>query len=172
MYLNVRFVKEVAVSASPFLVSTPFTLFDLNRFEETEEKALWQPPGYVFGIVWSYLYISLFVFNLLIFQDPLISQRIKSIVMRDTLIESTLQGIWLYLFRFKDNIQGRISSYNKSLVAMSGLVLMSFYRLFFIFKNVGLLKYMKYYLLYAIWINFANILNWQLVLGYKKKKSV
>ena len=58
MYLNVRFVKEVAVSASPFLVSTPFTLFDLNRFEETEEKALWQPPGYVFGIVWSYLYIS------------------------------------------------------------------------------------------------------------------
>ena len=92
--------------------------------------------------------------------------------MRDTLIESTLQGIWLYLFRFKDNIQGRISSYNKSLVAMSGLVLMSFYRLFFIFNNVGLLKYMKYYLLYAIWINFANILNWQLVLGYKKKKSV
>lgn len=172
MYLNVRFVKEVAVSASPFLVSTPFTLFDLNRFEETEEKALWQPPGYVFGIVWSYLYISLFVFNILIFQDPLISQRIKSIVMRDTLIESTLQGIWLYLFRFKDNIQGRISSYNKSLVAMSGLVLMSFYRLFFIFNNVGLLKYMKYYLLYAIWINFANILNWQLVLGYKKKKSV
>ena len=172
MYLNSRLIKEVAVSASPFLVSTPFTFLDLNRFEETEEKALWQPPGYVFGIVWPILYVSLFMFNILIFQDVFVSQKIKSLVMRDTLIESTLQGVWLYLFRFKDDIEGRISSYNKSLVAMSGLVLMSLYRLFFIFKNVSLLKYAKYYVLYVLWINFANILNWQLVLGYTKKRSV
>ena len=108
----------------------------------------------------------------MIFQDVFVSQKIKSLVMRDTLIESTLQGVWLYLFRFKDDIEGRISSYNKSLVAMSGLVLMSLYRLFFIFKNVSLLKYAKYYVLYVLWINFANILNWQLVLGYTKKRSV
>ena len=50
-------LKDNFISASPFLVSLPFTITDANKFGINEDQALWQPPGYVFGIVWPTLYI-------------------------------------------------------------------------------------------------------------------
>ena len=55
-----KLLPSIIVSSSPFLVSLPFTLTDLNRFEEDQPRALWQPPNYVFGIVWPFLYVRLF----------------------------------------------------------------------------------------------------------------
>ena len=54
-------LKDNLISASPFLVSVPFTVGGLSKFDGNEEQALWQPPGYVFGIVWPTLYVLLFM---------------------------------------------------------------------------------------------------------------
>ena len=56
-------LKDNLISASPFLVSLPFTINGASKFEVSEEQALYQPPGYVFGIVWPTLYILLFKSN-------------------------------------------------------------------------------------------------------------
>ena len=100
-------VKDSFISASPFLVSLPFTITDANKFGTNEDKVLWQPPGYVFGIVWPILYILLFMMNKSVLSSNVISNTFKNKVRMDTLIESFLQGSWLYIFRYNPLVKGR-----------------------------------------------------------------
>ena len=57
-------IKVILMSFSGFLLSLPFTISGLSKFEINEAKADWQPPGFVFGIVWPILYYLLGVLNL------------------------------------------------------------------------------------------------------------
>lgn len=169
--LNIQpnMIKNIAVSASPFLVSLPFTALDVNRFEEDNEKALWQPPGYVFGIVWPLLYASLFYMNYSIFNNPKLSQSFKNLIARDTLIESGLQGIWLYIFRFNEKVNGRTGKqYFLGMVTLLGLLGFGLYRISTL-VNSEAKQYLYNYLPYFIWINFASILGLQLYMGITKK---
>ena len=97
-------LKNILISASPFLVSIPFSYFNLNNFNSNEPRALWQPPGYVFGIVWSTLYALLFIMNYIILSGKSFSDSFKNTVARDTLIEAALQGLWLNNFRSQQGI--------------------------------------------------------------------
>jgi tryptophan-rich sensory protein len=160
--------RSIIISSSPFLVSLPFTVLDINRFSEDQPRALWQPPDYTFGIVWPILYVSLFSFNMLIFRNPNISTQIKSFVAKHTLIEAVLQGVWLYMFRFKKNINDRKNGYIRGIFPMIGLVIMSWFRLKTILATPSILPYLFLYLPYLFWINFAHILNLQLILGFTK----
>jgi len=163
--------RDIIVSSSPFLVSLPFTLNGLAKFSETEEKALWQPPGYVFGIVWPIIYLCLFKFNFSILNNKQISNNIKNIIVNDTLIESFMQGLWLYNFRYKKEVNGRTKKqYLISSLNLFFLVLFGINRIFkfSMFNNSQLLTYLYMYIPYFSWINFANILNLQLLLGFIK----
>jgi tryptophan-rich sensory protein len=160
--------RSIIISSSPFLVSLPFTVLDINRFSQDQPRAVWQPPDYTFGIVWPILYVSLFSFNMLIFRNPNISTQIKSFVAKHTIIEAVLQGVWLYMFRFQKNINDRKNGYIKGIFPMFGLVLMSWFRLKRILDTPSILPYLLLYLPYLLWINFAHILNWQLILGFTK----
>lgn len=106
--------------------------------------------------------------NFTILRNPLISKNIKNVVARDTIIESFLQGSWLYSFRFQKDVKKRIQSYGKSLLFMISLVIFSLYRCYYFLKTPEILPYIGFYLPYVLWINFAHILNWQLTLGYTK----
>ena len=46
-------------SFSIIILSLPFTYFSLTKYDQDEIKADWQPPGFVFGIVWPILYLLL-----------------------------------------------------------------------------------------------------------------
>ena len=70
-------LKDNLISASPFLVSLPFTINGASKFEVSEEQALYQPPGYVFGIVWTTLYILQFMMNTQIILDKTLSDSFK-----------------------------------------------------------------------------------------------
>tara|TARA_Y100000992_G_scaffold267478_1_gene206055 strand:+ start:353 stop:871 length:519 start_codon:yes stop_codon:yes gene_type:complete len=172
MYIKPSIIKDVAISASPFLVSVPFTAFDLNQFDSDDSKALWQPPGYVFGIVWPILYLSLFVMNYNIFNNDKLSKSFKNTIARDTLIEAGLQGLWLYSFRYIKKIAGRFKSqYLSGVTILFSLVGFGAYRVYnFVFnkEKVSTIKYLYLYLPYFVWINFASILGLQLYLGITK----
>tara|TARA_Y100000816_G_C26075420_1_gene566034 strand:+ start:1217 stop:1702 length:486 start_codon:yes stop_codon:yes gene_type:complete len=155
----------IIISASPFLVSIFSTLNDSNKFKNNEKKALWQPPSFVFGIVWPILYSLLFYLNYTLLTSNYKDSFLKYTIIRDILIESGLQGLWLYNFNSKDLTRNK-RQYKNSLFLMALLVLFSYYRLYFIYKYFG--KYVYVYLPYFLWINFAHILNWQLYLNITK----
>ena len=152
----------ILVSGSPFIVSLISTFFDTNKFQKNEKKSLWQPPSFVFGIVWPILYTLLFFLN----YSLLTNNSNNNIIIRDILIESGLQGLWLYNFNSNNSINRNKSNYRNSLFIMLLLVLFSYYRLSFLFNKFP--NYIYLYIPYFLWINFAHILNWQLYLGITK----
>jgi tryptophan-rich sensory protein len=163
-------IKNIAISASPFLASLPFTVLDVNRFDDDNEKALWQPPGYVFGIVWPLLYASLFYMNYSIFTNSKLSESFKNLIARDTLIEAGLQGIWLYIFRFNEKVNGRSGNqYLFGIITLLTLLVFGMYRITTLLLNSETNRYLYNYLPYFIWISFASILGFQLYMGITKK---
>ncbi len=156
----------ILISGSPFIVSLISTFFDTNKFQKNEKKSLWQPPSYVFGIVWPILYTLLFFLNYSLLTSLLTNNSNNNIIIRDILIESGLQGLWLYNFNSNNSINRNKSNYRNSLFIMLLLVLFSYYRLSFLFNKFP--NYIYLYIPYFLWINFAHILNWQLYLGITK----
>jgi len=161
-------LKYILISLSYVLVSFVSSFLGNNRFDKNAPKALWQPPSYVFGIVWPFLYTCLFTMNYLILSYADITTSLKNIIAKDTLIEAALQGLWLYNFRYSDTFPRQ---YFISMLILCILVLFSFYRMhmFFFTKNKSSLSYYALlYIPYFLWINLANILNIQLFFGITK----
>ena len=131
-------VKDSFISASPFLVSLPFTITDANQFGTNEDKALWQPPGYVFGIVWPTLYILLFMMNKSILSSNVISNTFKNKVRIDTLFESFLQGSWLYIFRYNPLVKGRTENQK-----MFSVGILAFLWCFGVYRITGFINHFK-----------------------------
>ena len=174
--LTLHSLKDNLISASPFLVSVPFTIGGAAKFEIEEEQALFQPPGYVFGIVWPTLYILLFIMNKQIFTSNTLSESFKNKVRNDTLFESFLQGSWLYVFRYNSEIGGRSKNQKLFSLGLLGSMLS-----FGVYRITGFVKHfksffgakdvLKYYLPYFAWINLATVLGFQLYFDITKKKK-
>ena len=81
---------------------------------------------------------------------------------------ATAQGSWLYFFRYKKNIQGRDKSqYVHGLINTTILVALSYKTLYDVYRTNSIF-YLLLYIPYFLWIQFANILNIQLVFGKTK----
>ena len=164
-------LKNILISASPFLVSIPFSYFNLNNFNSNEPRALWQPPGYVFGIVWTTLYTLLFIMNYLILSKNSFSDSFKNTVARDTLIEAALQGLWLNNFRSQQGMNITNNQYFISMITLMIILAFAIYRIYFFFFNKPPSSKLFYiallYIPYFLWINLANILNIQLYLFFR-----
>jgi len=160
-------LKYILISLSYVLVSFVSSLLGNNRFDKNAPKALWQPPSYVFGIVWPFLYICLFTMNYLMLSYADITTSLKNIIANDTLIEAALQGLWLYNFRYSNTFPRQ---YFISMIILCALALFSFYRMhmFFTTNRSTLFYYALLYVPYFLWINLANILNIQLFFGITK----
>lgn len=159
-------ILNIIISLSPFIVSLPFTLLDINKFKSEEKVALWQPPGFVFGIVWPILYVLLFIFNY-----SLLSKNVSKVVTyslrTQILIESFLQGFWLYTFRFNDNGRSQLQ-YSNGVIILFFSLLTTYYRITFVYGTKST-RLLYYYLPYVLWIHFAFILNSQLVFNITKR---
>lgn len=154
-------IFHIFVSASPFLTSVLSNFNNTNEFKDTDKKSRWQPPSFVFGIVWPILYALLFYLTFTILSSKT-NNCLKNSLIRTTLLESALQGLWLYNF---NSNRGK-NKYDSSLLVMSTLVVLSFLRLVFFYTYFNDLYY--FYIPYFLWINFAHILNWQLFLNIVK----
>lgn len=160
-------IEKSIYSFSNFILSLPFVMFGLAGYNKNEVKADWQPPGYVFGIVWPMLYLLFGIMNLRIFELEKVDYNLRLSLINNSLHESLLQTLWLLV---TSNFGGGRSFIQHFL----GLIVMGFLVYFCLivriprlFKNdkVSFLMYLPY----TIWISFAFILNLQIVLKYLKK---
>ena len=100
----IYYFKIFLISFSNIILSLPFTLFGLSKYDPFEIKADWQPPGYVFGIVWPILYILFGIINLrainLSFEN-IGKHIIAKDIVSTSLVESLLQTLWLVGLEFR-----------------------------------------------------------------------
>ena len=82
MYLDQ--LKVLGISFSHFLFSLPFTLSGLSNLGNDKYKADWQPPGYVFGIVWPILYLLFGIINLKTYFSSQITNEVKTKMLNES----------------------------------------------------------------------------------------
>ena len=160
-------IEKTIYSFSNFFLSLPFVIFGLAGYDKNEVKADWQPPGYVFGIVWPILYLLFGIMNLRIFNLKSIGNQVRYSLINNSLHESLLQTLWLLVTSNLGNGRSFIQQF-LGLIVMGILVYFCFKtRIPNLFKNDKVSFIM--YLPYSLWISFAFILNLQIVLKYLKK---
>ena len=154
-------LKKIFFSFSNLILSIPFTYLRLSTFEPNEIKADWQPPGYVFGIVWPILYILFGIINLQAYEK---NSPTSKIILDESLHESIVQTLWLVVT--SNYGQGRtLVQYLIGLLIMGYLVIYSHFVRKPILKIYDLGSYLLYYP-YSLWIIFAFILNLQIVIKF------
>ena len=154
-------LKVFAISFSNILLSLPFTYLGLSKFGPNEIKAYWQPPGYIFGIVWTILYFLFGIINLRTFYSTNMLIDVKTSILLQSLSESFLQTLWLLVTSKFGKVRYPIQYYLGFLV-MSILVYFAYKVRKPTFNNFDNISYWLYFP-YTLWIVFAWILNLQIV---------
>ncbi len=146
--------KIIQLSLSIFIclsigaVSGIATASGIKTWYITLEKPFFNPPNYLFGPVWTTLYILMGISFYMILQTPKSEIRKKAITI--FIIQLVLNFCWSFLF-FKFNLLG-ISFIEIILIWISILLMiMTFYK---IDKKAALLQ-----IPYLLWVTFASILN-------------
>ena len=146
-----------------FILSLPFTLLGLAKYVPNEVKAYLQPPGYVFGIVWPILYLLFGIINYRAMFSKQISDEVGDTILSYSLTEAIVQSTWLLVTINFGN--GRIFlQHFIGLFVMFYLVSFAYKRLIFFEKNDQISKYL--YIPYFLWICFAFVLNFDIIIQY------
>lgn len=143
----------------PNIIFTFLVSFFLNsKYENDDIKAYWQPPGYVFGIVWPILYL---LFGFINYSYSKAVNTDNNIVMKQSYFEAMIQTLWL-LVTSRGEEERTSSQYIIGLFVLGFCCIYAYMvRLptFYLLSNYA----SYFYLPYLLWIFFAFILNAQLV---------
>jgi tryptophan-rich sensory protein len=120
-----------------------------NPWFEALQKPTWNPPGYLFGPVWTVLYLLMGISAWLVWKYP---QPINK--KRTALIYFAIQlvlNFWWSIFFF---------NFHSSLLALIDIVFMLFFISLTIYEFSKISKLAAWLLLpYLIWVSFATALN-------------
>ena len=129
-------------------VSGWFTVRAISTWYATLHKPSFNPPNYLFGPVWTVLYILMGISFFLILQQPLTDQRRKA--TRIFIIQLALNFFWSIIF-FNFHFIGAALIEILAMWVSIVLMIIYFYR---ISKLAALLQ-----LPYLCWVSFATLLN-------------
>ncbi|MBN1432774.1 MAG: tryptophan-rich sensory protein [Methanomicrobiaceae archaeon] len=111
------------------------------------------PPGYLFGIVWTILYILMGICLFLLLTKELNLKEVR-IAVAFFFVQLALNLSWSYLFFGLENpVAGLIC-----------IILLWIFILATILASYKIDRYAAYLLVpYILWVTFATFLNWQIV---------
>ncbi len=153
-----KYLKLVLCIIGPLIIgaiSGIATATSINNWFVNLNKPAFNPPNYLFGPVWTFLYILMGISLYLILQTPKNLARKKAITIFG--IQLFLNFCWSFLF-FKFQLLG---------VAFIEIIFiwLSIVAMIYIFKKVN--KTAAYLQIpYLLWVSFASVLNgaiWYLV---------
>ena len=149
-------VKLLIALAVPLLIGffgSFFTVSEIGSWYQTIRKPSWNPPNWIFGPVWTTLYVLMGISLFLIWRSSASHKRIAIILFAIQLI---LNFFWSFIF-FKQHQIGFAFAEILALWLMIILTILAF----------GRINKLAAWLLvpYISWVSFAVILNfaiWQL----------
>ncbi len=151
-------VKGIIALALPLLVGGVSGFFSVTGVESwypTIQKPSWNPPNWVFGPVWTTLYVMMGIAFFLVWKDDT-SKELKKIAITLFAVQLTLNFFWSFIF-FKLQQPGW---------ALVEIIAMWIFISLTIFAFAQVNKAAAWLLVpYISWVSFATILNytiWQL----------
>jgi len=134
-----------------FSVAFISSQFEPGPWYGTIAKPSWTPPGWVFGPVWSLLYLSMSISAWLVWRHR--AQKPVILALGFYVVQLIVNGLWSWLF-FGRQIIGAALIDLLSLVLLVAVTLALFFR---IDRKAGVLLTP-----YLLWICFAAALNLQI----------
>lgn len=151
-------VKAIIAIALPLMVGATsgfFTVTGVESWYQTIQKPSWNPPNWIFGPVWTTLYIMMGVALFLVWKEDT-SEELKKIAFTLFAIQLILNFFWSFIF-FNQQQPGW---------ALVEIIAMWVFILLTIFAFAQVNKTAAWLLVpYISWVSFATILNytiWQL----------
>lgn len=151
----VKFIIAVAIPLVVGSLSGFFTVTGVESWYQTINKPAWNPPNWLFGPVWTTLYVMMGVALFIIWKSDT-STELKKIAYTLFAIQLVFNFFWSFIF------------FNQHLVgwALIEMVIMWVFILLTIFSFAQVDKIAAWLLVpYNSWVSFAIILNytiWQL----------
>lgn len=151
-------VKAIIAIAIPLMVGATsgfFTVTGVESWYQTIQKPSWNPPNWIFGPVWTTLYVMMGIALFLVWKEDT-SEELKKIAIALFAVQLTLNFFWSFIF-FNQQQPGW---------ALVEIIAMWFFILLTIFAFAQVNKTAAWLLVpYISWVSFASILNytiWQL----------
>lgn len=150
-----KLALSVALPLAVGALGSYYTIPEISGWYQTIQKPSWNPPNWIFGPVWTTLYVLMGIALYLVWKTP-DNNNVKSIAVSFFMIQLSLNFFWSVIF-FN---QHRIG------VALAEIVLLWIFILVTILSFSKVNKVAPWLLVpYISWVSFAMILNysiWQL----------
>lgn len=136
------------------LLGTPFTISAIPSWYNSLNKPFISPPNYVFGPVWTILYMLMGISAFLVWQKGIKKEKIKN-ALKIFVLQLVLNFIWSILFfGLRSPLLGLID-----ILFLWVLIIVT------IFRFHGISKPAAYLLVpYLLWVSFATILNFSILI--------
>ena len=145
MKVWVALAAWVLVSLSAGFVGSRFTP---GEWYEGLEKPSWNPPSWVFGPVWTALYILMGVAAWTVWRERGFGGSSPALYI--FLVQLVLNGLWSYLFFGANSPMWAFIE----ILALQALIIVTMVLFWRVSTTAGVML-----LPYALWIGFASILN-------------
>lgn len=149
-------LKLIIALAIPLLIGFSgsfFTASEIGSWYQTIQKPLWNPPNWIFGPVWTTLYVLMGISLFLVWRSSASQKRVAIILFT---VQLVLNFFWSFIF-FKHHQIG---------LAFAEILVLWLMILLTIFSFARINKLAAWLLVpYISWVSFAAILNftiWQL----------
>jgi tryptophan-rich sensory protein len=144
--------KLIIAVAIPIIVGSTsgfFTITGVESWYQTIQKPSWNPPSWIFGPVWTSLYIMMGVALFLVWKSPL-SPDIKRTAILLFAIQLVLNFFWSFIFFYQHQIGWAVVE----IIALWLLILLTIFSFAKINTTAAWLL-----VPYISWVSFASILN-------------
>ena len=146
-----KIIKFILCVFFPLLVGSVSGILTASKIEtwyKMLNKPFFNPPNYLFGPVWTLLYILMGISFYMILQSTKSSNSHNAVGV--FLVQLTLNFIWSFLF-FKFQLLG--IAFIEILILLAGIISM-IYIFYKINKTAAILQ-----IPYLLWVSFASILS-------------
>ena len=147
---TVKLIIAIAIPVAVGAISGLFTTAEIPGWYQTINKPSWNPPSWIFGPVWTTLYILMGISLFLIWKSDA-NEHVKKTAISLFAIQLIFNFFWSFIF-FKQHQIGW---------AFAEIIVMWIFILLTIFAFAPINKVAAWLLVpYISWVSFASILNY------------
>jgi tryptophan-rich sensory protein len=145
-------VIAVLIAQCAGFLGAIFTTTKIGSWYMTLVKPTWNPPGWIFGPVWTTLYALMGIASYLVWKTPVGSLRTQALVLYG--IQLALNALWSFAFFGMESPKLGLGV----IVVLLVFIILTTARFSMLSKTAGYLM-----LPYILWVSFATVLNFTIV---------
>lgn len=149
MNKTLKLVISIALPVVVGALSGFFTTTGVGSWYQTINKPSWNPPGWIFGPVWTTLYVLMGIALYQVWRSP--GTKARNTALLFFAVQLILNFFWSFIFFNKQNIGG----------ALMEIIVLWVFILLTIFAFARINKLAAWLLVpYISWVSFATILTY------------